>query len=57
MRFPAALDAVIAADSAKVEALDNRKGRRRTQRATFFSCPAAEELQQAKFQRLDPTVP
>ena len=55
-RFPAAVDAVIEAKGAKVPRLDNRKGRRQTTKRLYVppSCPEAEELQAAKFQRLDP---
>jgi len=58
MRFPIALDAIIAAKGAKVDWLDNRKGRRASRKRPAPhvppSCPAAEEAQRAKFDRLDP---
>ena len=53
---PAALDAIIGAQGAKVDWADVRQGRRRpkTQVCMPVSCPDAEELQRVKFQRLDP---
>lgn len=55
-RFPAALDAIIAAKGAKVDWADVRQGRRRpkTQVCVPVSCPEAEEMQRVKYQRLDP---
>ena len=54
-RFPAALDAVIAAKGAKVEHLDNRTGRRESKPYVPPRCAAVEELLQARFERFDPT--
>jgi len=54
-RFPAALDAVIAAKGAKVEHLDNRTGRRKSKPYMPPRCAAADELLQARFERFDPT--
>jgi len=56
-RFPAALEAIIAAKGAKVEHLDNRQGRRRSRKTTWYKPPrieAVEELLKARFERLDP---
>ena len=53
-RFPAALDAVIAAKGAKVEHLDNRKGRRQSKPYVPPHCAAVEELMKARFERFDP---
>ena len=56
-RFPAALEAIIAAKGAKVEHLDNREGRRRSRKTQPYEPPrieAVEELMQARFERLDP---
>mmetsp|Transcript_33400 Transcript_33400/g.107331 ORF Transcript_33400/g.107331 Transcript_33400/m.107331 type:complete len:184 (-) Transcript_33400:146-697(-) len=62
LRFPVALDAIIAANGAKVDWLDNRRGRRATdgksrkRPAPYMppSCPRAEEAQRAKYDRMDP---
>ena len=55
-RFPAALQAIITANGAKVEHLDNRQGRRKSKRAYVPPrIEAVEELLKAKFERLDPT--
>ena len=53
-RFPAALDAIIAAKGAKVEHLDNRMGRRRSKPYEPPRIQCVEELMQARFARLDP---
>jgi len=55
-RFPAALDAIIAAQGAKVDWLDVRQGRRRPKTKYYrpAPCPAAEALQLVKYQKLDP---
>lgn len=55
-RFPAALEAIIAAKGAKVEHLDNRQGRRRTQPYEPPRLESVEELLKARFERLDPVV-
>eukprot|EP00966_Prymnesium_polylepis_P132576 3064819-Prymnesium_polylepis.1 len=56
LRFPAALDAIIAAEGAKVDWADVRQGRRRpkSQVCVLVPCPEAEELQRVKYQRFDP---
>ena len=54
-RFPAALDAVIAAKGAKVAHLDNRKGRRVSRPYVAPRCAAVDELMKARFERFDPT--
>ena len=54
-RFPAALDAIIAAKGAKVEHLDNRKGRRKTQQYQPPRIEAVEELLKARYERFDPS--
>ena len=54
-RFPAALQAIIAADGAKVRHLDNRQGRRRSKPYQPPHIEAVEELLKARFERLDPT--
>ena len=56
LRFPVALDAIIAAKGAKVKGLATRKGRRGAKRYVPPSCPEAEGLTRVKFERLDPNV-
>lgn len=55
-RFPAALEAIIEAKGAKVPKLDNRQGRRRPKAAYYKppSCPAAEAMQAAMYDKWDP---
>ena len=53
-RFPAALEAIIAAKGAKVEHLDNRQGRRKSKPYKPLRIEAVEELMKARFERLDP---
>ena len=53
-RLPQAIDLVIAANGAKVEQLDNRKGRCATTPYSFPLIPLVEELTEAKYRRLDP---
>ena len=55
-RFPAALEAIIAAKGAKVEHLDNSQGRRRTRPYEPPCLESVEELLKARFERLDPVV-
>lgn len=53
-RFPQALNAIISARGAKVPELDNRRGRRATQKFVSHSdCKEAEQLKEAKWMRLD----
>ncbi len=54
-RFPAAVDAIIAARGAKVPELDNRRGRRATKRVfeAHPCCREAQRLREAKWARLD----
>ena len=54
-RFPAALEAIIAAKGAKVEHLDNRRGRRQSKPYQAPRIEAVEELLKARFERFDPT--
>ena len=56
LRFPASLDAIIAAKGAKVEKLGKRKGRRSRKRFLPPSCPEAEEHTLTKYRRLDPVA-
>jgi hypothetical protein len=52
-RFPAALDAIIEAKGAKVEHLDNRKGRRQTRPYEPPRIEKVEELMKARFERFE----
>ena len=54
-RFPAALEAIIAVKGAKVQHLDNRRGRRQSKPYQPARIEAVEELRQARFERFDPT--
>ena len=54
-RFPAALDDIIAAKGAKVEHLDNRKGRRKAKPYHPPRIEEVEELLKARFEGFDPT--
>ena len=54
-RFPAALQAIIEANGAKVEHLDNRQGRRKSKPYQPPRIEAVEELLMARFERFDPT--
>ena len=54
-RFPAALEAIIKAKGAKVEHLDNRRGRRQSKPYQPARIEAVEEIRQARFERFDPT--
>lgn len=56
-RFTAALAAIIAAKGAKVEKLDNRKGRRQTKEYKPPRIEEVEVLLQARFELLDPPSP
>ena len=56
-RFPAALDAIIAAQGAKVARLDRRKGRRQSKPYEPPRIPEVEELMLKRFERLDPPTP
>mmetsp|Transcript_75509 Transcript_75509/g.125910 ORF Transcript_75509/g.125910 Transcript_75509/m.125910 type:complete len:157 (-) Transcript_75509:111-581(-) len=53
-RFPKALDAIIAAEGAKVPELDNRRGRRATRKFVPHKCCAeAIKLRERKWAQLD----
>ena len=56
MRFPTALDAIIAAQGTKLETENTRSGKRRTrtQPYEYPSCPTAEALTQKRYEELDP---
>eukprot|EP00966_Prymnesium_polylepis_P257668 5952697-Prymnesium_polylepis.1 len=58
LRFPAALEAIIAAKGAKVPELDNRRGRRKTRPRTREFEPARIEAVEAhlkeRYEALDP---
>ena len=56
-RWPAALKAIIEAKGAKVESLDNRKGRRQSKPYEPPRIQAVEELMKARFERFDPPTP
>ena len=53
-RFPVAIDAVLNAKGAKVEELDNRRGRRKTRPYVPPRIVCVEELNEIKFRGLDP---
>ena len=53
-RFPATLAAIIAANGAKVEHLDNRTGRRKSKPYQPPRIEAVEELLKTRFERFDP---
>ena len=55
-RFPAGLDAIIAAKGAKVQHLDHRTGRRLSKPYQPPRIEAVEELLKARFERFDPVA-
>lgn len=56
LRFPKALEAIIAAKGAKLDGANMRSGRRRPrpQPYEYPSCPTAEAMNRQKFDELDP---